>query len=63
MLALRWSGLNEQASEFERKIAEQNNALEAQVARCDANLATKLFPAELSQLVEHLDTNYYKFSQ
>jgi len=38
-------------------------ALEAQVARCDANLATKLFPADLSQLVEHLDSNYYKFSQ
>ena len=36
-------------------------ALEAQVARCDANLATKLFPEDLSQLVEHLNSNYYKF--
>ncbi len=38
-------------------------ALEAQVARCDANLATKLFPEDLSQLVEHLNNNFYKFSQ
>ena len=38
-------------------------ALEAQVARCDANLATKLFPEDLSQLVEHLNSNYYRFSQ
>jgi hypothetical protein len=37
-------------------------ALEAQVARCDANLATKLFPDDLSQLVEHLNKNYYQFS-
>jgi hypothetical protein len=37
-------------------------ALEAQVADCDANLATKLFPEDLSQLVEHLNRNYYKFS-
>jgi hypothetical protein len=36
-------------------------ALEAQVARCDANLATKLFPEDLSQLVEHLNSSYYKF--
>lgn len=32
LLALRWAGLNDQANEFERKIAEQGNALEAQVA-------------------------------
>lgn len=32
LLALRWSGLNDQANEFERKIAEQDNALEAQIA-------------------------------
>ena len=37
-------------------------ALEAQVARCDAMLETKLFPEDLAQLVEHLNTNYYKFS-
>ena len=30
-------------------------ALEAQVARCDANLATKLFPEDLSQLVDFLN--------
>ena len=38
-------------------------ALEAQVARCDANLATKLFPDDLSLLVEHLNTKYYRFTK
>ncbi|HOP16938.1 MAG: cytochrome c [Gammaproteobacteria bacterium] len=38
-------------------------ALEAQVARCDANLATKLFPDDLSLLVEHLNTQYYRFAK
>jgi hypothetical protein len=37
-------------------------ALEAQVARCDANLGTGLFPDDLALLVEHLNTNFYKFS-
>lgn len=37
-------------------------ALESQVARCDAMLETKLFPEDLAQLVEHLNTNFYKFS-
>jgi hypothetical protein len=37
--------------------------LEAQVARCDANLATKLFPNELELLVEHLNTQYYLFAK
>ena len=38
-------------------------ALEAQVARCDANLATKLFPEDLDLLVDHLNSNYYKFAK
>ncbi len=37
--------------------------LEAQVARCDANLATKLFPDDLALLVDHLNTQYYKFAK
>lgn len=37
--------------------------LEAQVARCDANLATKLFPDDLSLLVEHLNDNFYHFAK
>lgn len=32
LLALRWNGLNDQANEFERKIAEQDNTLEAQIS-------------------------------
>lgn len=36
-------------------------ALQAQVSRCDANLATKLFPGDLSELVDYLNTNFYKF--
>jgi hypothetical protein len=36
-------------------------ALEAQVARCDANLSTQLFPQDLDSLVEYLNTSYYKF--
>ena len=38
-------------------------ALQAQVARCDANLATKLFPDDLDLLVDHLNTDYYKFAR
>jgi hypothetical protein len=37
-------------------------ALESQVAMCDANLGTKLFPDDLALLVEHLNTNFYKFN-
>jgi len=37
-------------------------ALQRQVAMCDANLGTKLFPEDLDLLVEHLNTNYYRFS-
>jgi len=37
--------------------------LEAQVARCDANLETKLFPNDLELLVEHLNTQYYMFAK
>lgn len=37
-------------------------ALENQVARCDANLGTQLFPEDLELLVEHLNRNFYKFS-
>ena len=37
--------------------------LEAQVARCDAMLETKLFPDDLSLLVEHLNSTYYKFNK
>ena len=38
-------------------------ALQAQVARCDANLGTKLFPEDLGQLVKHLNEQYYRFAQ
>jgi hypothetical protein len=38
-------------------------ALEAQVARCDAALATKLFPDDLKLLVDHLNSEYYKFAK
>lgn len=37
--------------------------LEAQVARCDANLGTKLFPEELEILTHHLNETYYKFAR
>ena len=37
--------------------------LETQVARCDANLATKLFPGDLEQLTDYLNTEFYKFSK
>ncbi len=37
--------------------------LQAQVERCDANLATKLFPEDLAALVDHLNDNYYKFDK
>ena len=36
-------------------------ALKAQVARCDINLAQNLPPDELDQLVEYINTTYYKF--
>lgn len=38
-------------------------ALEAQVARCDANLGTRLFPEDLGLLVDHLNSSYYKFTK
>ncbi len=38
-------------------------ALQAQVARCDANLGTKLFPDDLTLLVDHLNGTYYKFAK
>lgn len=37
--------------------------LQAQVARCDANLGTQLFPEDLSQLVDHLNDSFYKFAR
>ena len=36
-------------------------ALESQVARCDANLALKLFPDDLAVLVEHMNDTFYRF--
>jgi len=38
-------------------------ALQSQVARCDANLGTKLFPEDLGLLVDHLNDQYYQFSK
>lgn len=38
------------------------DALEGQVAMCDANLGTKLFPEDLALLVDHLNANFYKFN-
>lgn len=38
-------------------------ALEAQVARCDAQLATKLFPDDLALLVDYLNDQYYGFKK
>ena len=38
-------------------------ALQTQVARCDANLGTKLFPEDLGLLVDHLNDQYYHFSK
>lgn len=37
--------------------------LEAQVARCDAMLETKLFPDDLASLVDHLNDSYYQFDK
>lgn len=37
--------------------------LQAQVARCDANLGTQLFPEDLELLVDHLNTDYYRFDK
>ena len=33
------------------------------LARCDANLATKLFPGDLEQLTDYLNNEFYKFSK
>ena len=38
-------------------------ALQSQVARCDANLGTKLFPEDLGLLVDHLNDQSYQFSK
>ena len=38
-------------------------ALEAQVERCDINLAAKLPPEPLAQLIDYLNTHYYKFAK
>jgi len=38
-------------------------ALQAQVARCDANLGTGLFPDDLAALVDHLNRHYYRFPE
>lgn len=38
-------------------------ALRVQVARCDANLGTGLFPEDLDALAGHLNDNYYHFSK
>ena len=38
-------------------------ALESQVARCDANLALKLFPDDLAVLVEHMNDTFYHFDR
>ena len=35
--------------------------LEAQVRRCDANFGTRLFDEDIATLVQHLNTQYYKF--
>ncbi len=37
--------------------------LQAQVARCDAMLETKLFPDDLAALVDYLDDSYYRFAK
>ena len=37
--------------------------LQAQVARCDAMLETKLFPDDLATLVDHLNDSYYRFEK
>lgn len=37
-------------------------ALEVQVARCDAQLETKLFPDDLAGLVDYLNDSYYRFA-
>ena len=37
--------------------------LQAQVARCDAMLETKLFPDDLAALVDYLDDSYYRFGK
>jgi len=37
--------------------------LQAQVARCDAQLGTKLFPDDLATLVDYLNDSYYRFAK
>jgi hypothetical protein len=39
------------------------DALQSQVAMCDANLGTRLFPEDLALLVDHLNTQYYRFDR
>ena len=53
------------SSVYTRKDRRVNSyqALQSQVARCDANLATKLFPEDLAQLVDYLNNSYYKFQK
>lgn len=37
--------------------------LAAQVARCDANLGTALFPDDLQKLTDYLNDSYYQFDK
>ena len=37
--------------------------LQAQVARCDAMLETKLFPDDLASLVDYLNDSFYRFGK
>ena len=45
----------------ENRRVQSFQKLESQVARCDANLGTRLFPEDLSQLVDYLNTSFYHF--
>lgn len=38
-------------------------ALQAQVERCDINLAAKLPPPQLAELIDYLNSSYYKFDK
>lgn len=38
-------------------------ALESQVARCDANLGLGLFPDDLAVLTEHVNDSFYRFDR
>ena len=47
----------------ENRFVQNFPALQAQVERCDINLAAKLPPEQLAGLIDYLNDNFYKFDK